>query len=86
MKGFREWKLVATVSGRAGGRAGGRRAAFFGSDTGRRAGGRCVIMKASGRAIRFCRCNFGVKGLWNHESQEKMDHDDDDGTDTVYQI
>ena len=28
---------------------------------------------------RFCRCNFGVKGLWNHEKFERSD--DDDGTD-----
>ena len=70
MKGFREWKFVATVSGRAGVQAGEGRL-FFGSDTGRRAGGRCVIMKAVDRAIGFCRCNFGVKVIWDHESQEK---------------
>ena len=55
MKGFGGgWKFVASVSGRAGGRAGGRSAAFFGSDTGRRAGGRFGIMKAVDRAIGFC--------------------------------
>ena len=56
------WFPGAAVSGGAGGGAGGRSAAFLGSDTGRRAGGLCVIMKAVD-AIGFCRCNFGVKGL-----------------------